>query len=124
MTPLDTNSILRLLRKAESAQTNWEPGDWFAEHYIRKVFMAFDEDAGEQQDFEHIAACDPTPISALCRLALEGVAMRRAVSDEHDAINDMRKQDGNSDWKEGYESGLLGVARRTSELLAALEKGE
>ena len=112
MTPLDTNSILRLLRKAESAQTNWEPGDWFAEHYIRKVFMAFDEDAGEQQDFEHIAACDPTPISALCRLALECVATKQAVAECHKTLAASTPET------------LHYIKCRTSELLAAIEKGE
>lgn len=128
MTPLDTNSILRILAGYEISPMH--------ESSIQRMLVlaqaAYDADVPDGdfrgaeealQGFMDIASYIALGVEAL-KSRREIWAMKRAVSDEHDAINDMRKQDGNSDWKEGYESGLRGVTRRTSELLAALEKGE
>lgn len=55
---------------------------------------------------------------ALCDLAERGLDVAQAIEDELKDITRMRREDGHSDWKDGYESGVLGVRRRLAEILS------
>lgn len=61
---------------------------------------------------------DATDLIALCDLAERGVDVAQAIEDELKDITRMRREDGHSDWKDGYESGVLGVRRRLAEILS------
>lgn len=55
---------------------------------------------------------------ALCDLAAEAVAYRKAIEDELDWRRKAVRDYGHSDWNDGYESGILGVRRRLAEILS------
>jgi len=55
---------------------------------------------------------------ALCDLAERGLDVAQAIEDELRVIAGMRREDGHSDWKDGYECGILGVRRRLAEILS------
>lgn len=104
---MTTDEILGLMRLAGRSQSNWQEGDWFAEHYIRAMLRQNGCET-EREDSPFIAACDPTTIAALCRANLRLVAMETFIAEAGPRIT----------WCT-FER----LHKRTAEILASMEKG-